>query len=207
MQRKYGLGVPRAGLVALAVALVLTLLPATAFAAGAGRRRRSARPRPDHAGRDAPARTGSRVLEAAAAQRPIGLEARRVAALQRLLTRLGKRPGPVDGLFGPLTAGRRNPVSESRGRRGRWDRGAPDRPRPPRRHAPAYGSTGEPAQPRPPARAQFVAARPPTPVGIGASVADAAAPGQEEELKPELMPPWRCPCCSSRCCWAPCGDG
>ena len=34
MQRKYGLGVPRAGLVALAVALVLTLLPATAFAAG-----------------------------------------------------------------------------------------------------------------------------------------------------------------------------
>ena len=37
------------------------------------------------------------------APRTVAGEARRVKALQRLLTRLGARPGPVDGLYGPLT--------------------------------------------------------------------------------------------------------
>jgi DNA invertase Pin-like site-specific DNA recombinase len=188
MQRKYGLGVPRAGLVALAVALVLTLLPATAVAAGVGQTTttRSALVPITQDATPALAQ-GAGYWRPAAAQRTIGIEARRVAALQRLLTRLGKRPGPVDGLFGPLTeAG----VIRFQRAAGVAVDGIVGRQTARALLAATRWPTAQPASRRNrdnERRAQFVAARPPTPVGIGASVTDAAAPGQEEEVKPELM--------------------
>jgi DNA invertase Pin-like site-specific DNA recombinase len=187
MQRKYGLGAARAGLVALMAVLVLTLLPASGFAAAAGD---TAEVRTALAPitRDATATLarGAGYWIPAAAQRTIGIEKRRVAALQRLLTRLGKRPGPIDGLYGPLTeAGvirfQRAAGVAPDGIVGRQTAGR------------LMAAAGQPAlQPvrsnrSKPERRTVEIKRSRQPSGVGASLIDAAAPGQEEEIEPELM--------------------
>src|SRR5918994_634872 len=90
MQTTYRVPIARAGLVALLAALVLLSLPGTGIAASVS--------------------VGSApILEAGAEPLAPGAgygvpdDALRVRALQRTLRRLGWRPGPVDGLFGPMT--------------------------------------------------------------------------------------------------------
>ncbi len=187
MQRKYGLGLARAGLVALMAVLVLTLLPASGFAATAGDTaefRTALAP----ITRDAipPLARGAGYWIPAAAPRKVGVEKRRVAALQRLLTRLGKRPGPIDGLYGPLTeAGvirfQRAAGVAADGIVGRQTAGrlmaAARRPA----LQPVRSTNSKPDRPT----VEIKRSR--QPAGVGASIADAAAPGQEEEVEPELM--------------------
>ena len=98
----YGSGIRRAGLVAVIAAVVLLWVPATGFAAGASGTRRPALAPVAQAG-TAPLARWAGYWTPAAHTRAEGLEKRRVRVVQRVLTRLGKRPGPVDGLFGPLT--------------------------------------------------------------------------------------------------------
>ncbi len=103
MQSTYGSGMRRAGLVALLAALVLCLLPATGLAAGASWQSRLVLAPVAQAHAAPLARWAGYWTPTTADGRGGGLEKRRVRALQRALTGLGMRPGPVDGLFGPLT--------------------------------------------------------------------------------------------------------
>jgi peptidoglycan hydrolase-like protein with peptidoglycan-binding domain/DNA invertase Pin-like site-specific DNA recombinase len=92
MRRRYGVPWARAGLVGLVGLLVLLVglaLPGTSVAGA------SVRPVAAFAPGDGPLARGAGYDAPAAAAR--------VRALQRLLARQGWRPGPVDGLFGPLT--------------------------------------------------------------------------------------------------------
>jgi peptidoglycan hydrolase-like protein with peptidoglycan-binding domain/DNA invertase Pin-like site-specific DNA recombinase len=82
----------RAGLVALACTLVLAGLPVTSIAAAQNA------DKPGNA-------DDSRVLLARGAGYDGSATAQQVRVLQRKLRRLGWRPGPVDGLFGPRTEG------------------------------------------------------------------------------------------------------
>ena len=79
----------------------LVWVPATGFAAGASGTRPVLVP-VAQAGA-APLARWAGYWTPVAHTRAEGLEKRRVRVIQRVLTRLGKRPGPVDGLFGPLT--------------------------------------------------------------------------------------------------------
>jgi peptidoglycan hydrolase-like protein with peptidoglycan-binding domain/DNA invertase Pin-like site-specific DNA recombinase len=88
MRRSGGVPGTRVGLVGLVVLLVWLALPGASVAAA------EARPVVFAAG-DGPLASGAGYVQPAAAVR--------VRALQRLLARQGWRPGPVDGLFGPLT--------------------------------------------------------------------------------------------------------
>ena len=118
--------------------------------------------------------------------------------LQRLLTRLGARPGPVDGLYGPLTeagvvrfqqkagiavdgiAGRqttRHLLAATRRVTGEDNRLA-GTARPPQRDLVLPVQT--PLDTRNPAGDTDDA-------GIGVSLSDAAAPGQEEEVEPGVI--------------------
>jgi peptidoglycan hydrolase-like protein with peptidoglycan-binding domain/DNA invertase Pin-like site-specific DNA recombinase len=88
MERKYLKLGTRAGLAALTAVLVL-LVGAGSSVAGA------AEPRPAAVFEATPLEQGSGYGSS--------VEARRVKTLQRVLRRLGQRPGGVDGLFGPRT--------------------------------------------------------------------------------------------------------
>jgi DNA invertase Pin-like site-specific DNA recombinase/peptidoglycan hydrolase-like protein with peptidoglycan-binding domain len=90
MQTTYRVLVTRAGLVALLAAVVLIALPGTGIAASAS------------VGSAATIETGDEPLARGAGYRS-PKDAQRVRSLQRTLRRLGWSPGPVDGLFGPLT--------------------------------------------------------------------------------------------------------
>jgi DNA invertase Pin-like site-specific DNA recombinase len=188
MKRRYGLGFPQAGLVALLAALVLALLPSAGFAAGSGDTA-GFRPALVPITRDvSPALVrGAGYWTPTAAQRTVAREKRRVAALQRLLTRLGKRPGPVDGLYGPLTEAGVVRFQRAAGVAADGIVG----PKTARKLLAA--ATRQPAlqrvertQGNKQKRTDEVK-RSRQPSGIGASVANAAAPGQEEELEPELV--------------------
>jgi DNA invertase Pin-like site-specific DNA recombinase/peptidoglycan hydrolase-like protein with peptidoglycan-binding domain len=116
--------------------------------------------------------------------------------IQRVLTRLGKRPGPVDGLFGPLTEAGVVRFQRSVGiaadgvvgrRTARQLLAATRRPdtRLARNRGPVQ-DTGRFASARL-RRGGMVDRAAAGPAGLGASVSQAAAPGQEEELEPALM--------------------
>jgi DNA invertase Pin-like site-specific DNA recombinase len=188
MKRRYGLGVPQAGLVALLAALVLALLPSAGFAAGSGDTA-GFRPALVPITRDAspPLVRGAGYWTPSAAKRTVARENRRVTALQRLLTRLGKRPGPVDGLYGPLTEAGVVRFQRAAGVAADGIVG----PETARRLLAAV--TRQPAAQRV-ERTQGTkqkrtdeVERSRQPSGIGASVANDAAPGQEDELEPELV--------------------
>ena len=107
----YGLVFRRVAGTAVAAALIALLLPVTAGAA-AGQNPGTQSGEPGlvrtAAGLARSATTtaltvGAGYQRVGVAPRTVRGEARRVKALQRLLTRLGARPGPVDGLYGPLT--------------------------------------------------------------------------------------------------------
>ncbi len=123
---------------------------------------------------------------------------RRVRVIQRVLTRLGKRPGPVDGLFGPLTeAGvvrfQRSVGIAADGVVGRQTArqllAAATRLSDTRlaRNPGAARDTGRFASARLPRGGTVDQAAQNGPTGLGASVSQAAAPGQEEEVEPALM--------------------
>ena len=131
-------------------------------------------------------------------QRAEGLVQRRVRVIQRVLTRLGKRPGPVDGLFGPLTeAGvvrfQRSVGIAADGVVGRQTArqllAAATRLSDTRlaRNPGAARDTGRFASARLPRGGTVDQAAQNGPTGLGASVSQAAAPGQEEEVEPALM--------------------
>jgi DNA invertase Pin-like site-specific DNA recombinase len=195
MYSTYGSGIRRAGLVAVIAVVVLFWVPATGLAAGASGTR-PALVSVAQAG-TAPLARWAGYWTPVAHTRAGGLVQRRVRVIQRVLTRLGKRPGPVDGLFGPLTeAGvvrfQRSVGIAADGVVGRQTArrllAAVTRLSDTRlaRHQ------GSARQPR-----QFASARLPRggavdpaqngPAGLGASVSQAAAPGQEEEVEPALM--------------------
>jgi peptidoglycan hydrolase-like protein with peptidoglycan-binding domain/DNA invertase Pin-like site-specific DNA recombinase len=90
MQTTYRVLVMRAGLVAMLAAVVLIALPGTGIAASAS------------VGSAPTIEAGDEPLARGAGYRS-PKEAQRVRRLQRTLRRLGWSPGPVDGLFGPLT--------------------------------------------------------------------------------------------------------
>ena len=107
----YGLVCRRVAGTAVVAALIALLLPVTAGAA-AGQNPGTQSGEPglvrSAAGLARSATTtaltvGAGYQRVGVAPRTVRGEARRVKALQRLLTRLGARPGPVDGLYGPLT--------------------------------------------------------------------------------------------------------
>jgi DNA invertase Pin-like site-specific DNA recombinase len=198
MQTTYGSGIRRAGLVAFITALVLISLPATGFAAGASG---TATTRPAlvpiaQAG-TAPLARWAGYWTPAAHTRAEGLEKQRVKVIQRVLTSLGKRPGPVDGLYGPLTEAGVIRFQKSAGIAADGIVGRQTARR-------LLAATQQPAvqmarQPSgaAPRAAQFASARlkdgavdqvaRSRPTGLGASVSQAAAPGQEEEVEPGLM--------------------
>ena len=195
MQTTYGSCVGRAGLVGLLAALVLCLWPATGLAAGGAAQARPVLVAVAQAKSVPLARWAGYWTPSTAGQRTEGIDRRRVRALQRLLRRLGKRPGPVDGLFGPLTeAGvvrfQRSAGIAADGVVGRQTA---------RRLLAATGwsSTRLARQPGGDARrsAQFASARVAQAgafalaraTGLGASVSPAAATDQEEEFDPGLM--------------------
>ena len=104
----YGLVFRRVAGMAVAAALMSLLLPATAAASQAPEAT-SGEPALVRTAASL-ARTATSPLTVGAGYQRVGVaprkvrgEARRVRALQRLLVRLGARPGPVDGLYGPLT--------------------------------------------------------------------------------------------------------
>jgi peptidoglycan hydrolase-like protein with peptidoglycan-binding domain len=90
MRRKYCLGGRRASAASIMACLALLCMPAVSIAADF---------------RDSPAeaadRASSMLVPGAGYGQPQGEP--RVRALQRSLRALGQRPGPVDGLYGPLT--------------------------------------------------------------------------------------------------------
>jgi DNA invertase Pin-like site-specific DNA recombinase/peptidoglycan hydrolase-like protein with peptidoglycan-binding domain len=185
----YGSGIRRAGLVAVVAAVVLLWVPATGLAAGASGTR-PALVSVAQAG-VAPVARWAGYWSPVAGTRAAGLEKRRVRVIQRVLTRLGKRPGPVDGLFGPLTeAGvvrfQRSVGIAADGIVGQQTARRmlaavtrlPDT-RLARNQRPVQ-DTGRFASARLPRGGTAVA-------GLGASVSQVAAPGQEEEVEPALM--------------------
>ena len=107
----YGLVCRRVAGTAVAAALIALLLPVTAGAA-AGQNPGTQSGKPGlvrtaaslaRSATTSALTVGAGYQRAGVASRTVKGEARRVKALQRLLTRLGARPGPVDGLYGPLT--------------------------------------------------------------------------------------------------------
>ena len=138
----------------------------------------------------APLAVGAGYQRVGVAPRKVRGEARRVRALQRLLVRLGARPGPVDGLYGPLTeagvarfqkkagvavdgiAGRQTARQLLAATR----RAGADDTRP-------AGNSRLPQQQALPVRAALDNDE----SGIGLSLSPAAAPGQEEEIEPGVM--------------------
>ena len=90
MKRKHCVGVTRAAAASIMACLALLCLPAVSFAAAPSDSRAEA------------ANSASALLARGAGYgKPQGEP--RVRALQRRLRALGHRPGPVDGLYGPLT--------------------------------------------------------------------------------------------------------
>jgi peptidoglycan hydrolase-like protein with peptidoglycan-binding domain/DNA invertase Pin-like site-specific DNA recombinase len=90
MKRKHCVGVTRAAAASIMACLALLCLPAVSFAAAPSDSRTEA------------ANSASALLARGAGYgKPQGEP--RVRALQRTLRALGHRPGPVDGLYGPLT--------------------------------------------------------------------------------------------------------
>ena len=89
MKNKYCVGVTRAVAASILACLALLCVP-TMSVAGAPS---DSRPEAD--------RASAPLVRGAGYGQPQG--ARRVRALQRRLRALGNRPGPVDGLYGPLT--------------------------------------------------------------------------------------------------------
>ncbi len=145
----------------------------------------------------APLTVGAGYQRVGVAPRTVQGEARRVRALQRLLTRLGARPGPVDGLYGPLTeagvarfqhkagmtvdgiAGRQTARQLLAATRS----AAADDTRP-------AGNPRQPQQGALPVRAPMDTPAPASDndeSGLGGSLSPAAAPGQEEEIEPGVM--------------------
>ena len=90
MRRTYWVPGRRAGLVSLAAALTVLCLPGTTVASGSSA-----------SAAEAGDATSTPLARGAGFDRPHGEQ--RVRVLQRRLRELGQRPGPVDGLFGPLT--------------------------------------------------------------------------------------------------------
>jgi peptidoglycan hydrolase-like protein with peptidoglycan-binding domain/DNA invertase Pin-like site-specific DNA recombinase len=90
MQTTYWVPGARGGVASLLVALLLLCLPGTSLVGGSAARAAEAR-----------AATSAPLSVGAGYGQPQGSP--RVRALQRRLRALGQRPGPVDGLFGPLT--------------------------------------------------------------------------------------------------------
>ncbi|HEX2414916.1 MAG TPA: recombinase family protein [Thermoleophilaceae bacterium] len=169
-------------------ALVLALLPATGFAKGSdGTTAHRAALVPITESATTVLARGTGYWRPAATQRTIEVEARRVAALQRVLTRLGKRPGPVDGLYGPLTeAG----VVRFQRAAGLAADGIVGRHTARRLLEATRTPATQPARNSKPDRsrqAQLASMPRPHAAGLGAGVAQAAAPGQEDELEPELL--------------------
>jgi DNA invertase Pin-like site-specific DNA recombinase len=124
-----------------------------------------------------------------------GLEKRRVRALQHALTGLGMRPGPVDGLFGPLTEAGVVRFQRSAGiavdgivgrqtARRLLAATQPASVRLARRPGGNAQRSARFASARLPRGGAFELARK---AGLGASVSQLAAPGQEEEVEPGLM--------------------
>ena len=199
----YGLVCRRvAGTAVVAAALMALLVPATA-AAGQNPRSESGEPVLVRTAASlarsasAPLAVGAGYQRAGVAPRTVQGQARRVRALQRLLTRLGARPGPVDGLYGPLTeagvarfqhkagvavdgiAGRQTARQLLAATR----RAAADDTRPAR-------NGRLPQQQALPVRAPIdtrAPARDDDESGLGGSLSPAAAPGQEEEIEPGVM--------------------
>ena len=204
MYTTYGLGLRRAAGMAVATALMLALLlPATA-AAGQAPQATSGEPALVRSAASlarsatTPLTMGAGYQRVGVAPRTIQGQARGVKTLQRLLTRLGARPGPVDGLYGPLTeagvvrfqqkagiavdgiAGRqttRHLLAATRRAAGEDNRLA-GTARPPQRDLVLPVQT--PLDTRNPAGDTDDA-------GIGVSLSDAAAPGQEEEVEPGVI--------------------
>ena len=195
MQTTYGSCVGRAGLVGLLAALVLGLWPATGLAAGGAAQARPVLVAVAQAKSVPLARWAGYWTPSTAGQRTEGIDRRRVRALQRLLRRLGKRPGPVDGLFGPLTeAGvvrfQRSAGIAADGVVGRQTArrllAATGRSSPRLARQPGGGArrSAQFASARVARAGAFALARA---TGLAASVSPAAAPGQEEEVDLGLM--------------------
>jgi peptidoglycan hydrolase-like protein with peptidoglycan-binding domain/DNA invertase Pin-like site-specific DNA recombinase len=90
MKRKHCVGVTRAAAASIMACLALLCLPAVSFAAA-----------PSDSRAEAANRASALLARGAGYGKPQGEP--RVRALQRRLRALGHRPGPVDGLYGPLT--------------------------------------------------------------------------------------------------------
>ena len=133
MYTTYGLVCRRVAGMAVAAALMALLVPATA-AAGQNPRSQSGEPVLVRTAASlarsasAPLTVGAGYQRVGVAPRTVQGQARRVRALQRLLTRLGARPGPVDGLYGPLTEAGVARFQHKAGIAVDGIAGAPDRP-------------------------------------------------------------------------------
>jgi peptidoglycan hydrolase-like protein with peptidoglycan-binding domain/DNA invertase Pin-like site-specific DNA recombinase len=90
MKRKHCVGVTRAAAASIMACLALLCLPAVSFAAA-----------PSDSRAEAANSASALLVRGAGYGKPQGEP--RVRALQRRLRALGHRPGPVDGLYGPLT--------------------------------------------------------------------------------------------------------
>ena len=195
MYTTYGLVFRRVAGMAVATALMALLLPATAAASQAPEAT---------SGEPALVRTAASLARSAATPLSVGAgyqrvgvapqtvkrQARRVKALQRLLTRQGARPGPVDGLYGPLTeAG----VARFQRKRGIAVDGIAGRQTARRLLAATRRASTDDTRRAASARLpqqQVVTVRAALDTdenGIGVSLSHAAAPGQEEEVEPGMM--------------------
>src|SRR5688500_6425643 len=90
MTRRNCVGVTRAAAASIAACLALLCVPTVSIAAA-----------PSHAPAEAADRASAQLARGAGYGQPRGEP--RVRALQRNLRAAGHRPGPVDGLYGPLT--------------------------------------------------------------------------------------------------------